>query len=314
MAAGTIPGSVAAMSLSLADVRAVVDQLAAVRRGSSLVRSGLAAIPEPVRRLAFRLRTCDLHLPAAVFVLVPLLLGPSASTAARRDLLVGFLLFLVVERAIPSIAATLTSAGRSLALTPRSWPWVHGTAALAALAAAAAYGSGLPLLVLLVAACELARRLRGATFLDVASLAVGAALRVDAGALLLGGGRGALLPLLVGCCVLFLTLARVRTGPGATLGPARLVGRGAFDLALLASFSLLLVLTLALATEQGLLADRPSPWALLVWGLLTVAGLAVLVSADRPRRRHLPCARAALALVSAGLAGVLLGGALADGS
>jgi hypothetical protein len=302
------------MSLSLTNVRAAVDQLAAVRRGASLIRSGRAAIPEPIRHVAVRLRTSDLRLPAAVFVLVPLLLGPSAPTGALRDLLLGFLLFLVVERAIPSIAAALPSAGRSLALTPRSWPWAHGAAALAALAAAAAYGSGLLLLVLLVAACELARRLRRATFLDVASLAVGAALRVDAGALLLGGGRGALLPLLVGSCVLFLTLARVRTGTPATLGPARLVGRGALDLALLASFSLLLVLTLALTTEQGLLADRPSPWAVLGWGLFAVAGLAVLVSADRPRPRHQACARSALALASAGLAGVLLGGPLAGGS
>jgi len=187
---------------------------ATVRLLAGAVRRSASALLGSCRRLAARLGMAELRAPAATFLLVPLLLGPQASAAALRDLLAGLLLVLVIERAVPPLAPASRGSLREL-------PWTSAAAAVLALAAAVAHSAGLLVLVLLVAGCEWARAVRPATPLDAACLALGAALRVDAGALLLGGGRGALLPLLVGSGVALVSLGRVRGASAPTAGPAR---------------------------------------------------------------------------------------------
>lgn len=213
--------------------------------------------------------------PAVLLALAPLLLAPSVSPAALRDLIVGVLLFAVVERAVAELAGG--PAGRLP--VKLNLPVI---AALSALAAAALHGFGLLLLVLLVAGCELARSERRTGLVAPVCVAVAAALRVDAGALLLGSDRNLLLPLVIGTGVLLVALAQARCAPTATTGPARGVGRGLLDWALLAAFALLLSLALALLTEVGLLAATPSLWAVFGFPLLALAGIAALAATDRP--------------------------------
>jgi hypothetical protein len=278
---------------------------ATVRLLAGAVRRSASALLGSCRRLVARLGVTELRAPVAAFLLVPLLLGPPA-TAALRDLLLGLLLFFAIERAVPPLVPALCGSFREL-------PWASAAAAVLALAAAVAHGSGLLVLVLLVVGCECARAIRPATPLDAACLALGAALRVDAGALLLGGGRGALLPLLVGSGVALVSLGRVRGASAPTAGPARATARGPLDLLLLAAFALVSTVALALSAELGLLGEAPSPWIVLGWPLLAAAGLAVLAAADRPggagglRFESLALALAAVWLATFALA-VRLGG------
>ncbi len=263
------------MGVSLTGLRAAGAGPATVRVLAGAVQRSAPVVLGSGERLAARLGVAELRAPAAAFLLVPLLLGPPAAAAELRDLLLGLLLFFVIDRTVPPLAAAAPGSLRGL-------PWTSTAAALLAFAAAAAHGSGLLVLVLLVAGCECARVLRRATPVDAACLALGAALRVDAGALLLDGGRGALLPLLVGSGVVLAWLARARGASATTAGPGRAAGRGPLDLVLLGVFSLVLTLALALPAQLGLLGDVPSPWVGLGWPLLAAAGLAVLAAADRP--------------------------------
>ena len=279
---------------------------ATVRLLAGAVRRSASALLGSCRRLAARLGMAELRAPAATFLLVPLLLGPQASAAALRDLLAGLLLVLVIERAVPPLAPASRGSLREL-------PWTSAAAAVLALAAAVAHSAGLLVLVLLVAGCEWARAVRPATPLDAACLALGAALRVDAGALFLGGGRGALLPLLVGSFVALVAFARARGARASPAETGRAAARGTLDLVLLAAFSLVSTVALAWSAELGLLADVPSPWVVLGWPLLAAAGLAVLAAADRPgaagarRVGRLAVALAVAWLASSALA-VRLGG------
>ena len=236
--------------------------------------------------------------PAAMLALAPLLIGPPASATALRDLVLGVLLLLVLERALPPLAAVLPGPWRAV-------PAMPAAAALAALVAAALQGSGLLLPVLLATACDLVgRRLRDAVPLAVC-LAAGAALRVDVGALLLGGGRDALLPLTVGAGLLLTALAAARAGaPGGVPAGATGAGRAErvrqLELGLLASFAALLGLALALATRIGVLGATPSAWAVLGMPLLGLAGLAVLAAADCPREAQRTGRLRAVAVLAAG--------------
>ena len=263
------------MGTSLGGSRTTGGGRAAMQLLAEGTRRSVGASVGSGRRLAARLGMAELRVPAATFLLVPLLLAPQASAVALRDLLAGLLLFLVVERAVPPLVPASRGALRGLS-------WTNGAATALALAAAAAHGPGLLVLVLLVAACEFARARRPATTLDAVCLALGAALRVDAGALLLGSGRGAFLPLFVGSGVALVALARLRGASAAVGGSGRAAARGPLDLLLLAAFSLVSAVALAWSTELGLLADLPSPWVVLGWPLLAAAGLAVLAAADRP--------------------------------
>jgi hypothetical protein len=263
------------MGISLTGPRTTESGPARVRMLAGALRRSAAAFVGSLRRLAARLGMAEVRAPAATFLLVPLLPGPQPPAPALRDLLLGLLLFLVIERAVPAAAPVLRGALRGL-------PWASVAAAVVALAAAALHGAGLLVLGLLVAACEVARALRPATALDAACLAFGAALRVDAGALVLGTGRGALLPLFVGSGVALGALARLRRASGATAGAGRAAGRAPLELLLLAAFSLVLAVALALPAELGLLGEVPSPGIVLGWPLLAAAALAVLAAADRP--------------------------------
>mgnify|MGYP000306632944 CR=1 FL=1 len=263
------------MGVSLTGPRTTGGGRAAMRLLAEGARRSVGASVGSGRRLAARLGQAELRAPAATFLLVPLLLGPQASAAALRDLLAGLLLFLVIERAVPPLVPASRGSLREL-------PWTSAAAAVLALAAAAAHGPGLLVLVLLVAGCEWARAVRPTTPLDATCLALGAALRVDAGALFLGGGRGALLPLLVGSFVALVAFARARAARASPAESDRAAARGTLDLVLLAAFSLVCAFALALAAELELLGEVPSPWIVLGWPLLAAAGLAVLAAADRP--------------------------------
>jgi len=293
------------MGVSLTGPRTNRAGPATVRLLAGAVRRSASALLGSCRRLVARLGVTELRAPVAAFLLVPLLLGPPA-TAALRDLLLGLLLFFAIERAVPPLVPALCGSFREL-------PWASAAAAVLALAAAVAHGSGLLVLVLLVAGCEWARAVRPATPLDAACLALGAALRVDAGALFLGGGRGALLPLLVGSFVALVAFARARGARASPAETGRAAARGTLDLVLLAAFSLVSTVALAWSAELGLLADVPSPWVVLGWPLLAAAGLAVLAAADRPgaagarRVGRLAVALAVAWLASSALA-VRLGG------
>lgn len=213
--------------------------------------------------------------PAASFAVAPLLLAPPIGAQALHDLGFGVLLLFVVERAVARIVAAAPG-------PLRLEPFATAVAAALAVAAAALHSPGLLLLVLLLALCEIGAHGRWAALAGPVCLALATALRVDAGALLLGADRSLFLPLLIGCAVLLVALARRRLAPSASVGPARVSGRGALDLLLLGAFALLSSLALALLAELGLLGERPSPWALAGWSLLVAAGLATLAAADRP--------------------------------
>lgn len=266
------------MGVSLSVLRATWDRTV-VRPALAPAVRAMGVLAAASERLGIgRLRALadtGLRPPAAAWALAALLLGQPTSGSGLRDLVFGILLLLVLERTLPPLAVTMPLGLRALPPTPAA-------AALLALSAAAAHGSGLLVLVLLVLACELARRWRRLPLADALCRALGAALRVDAGALLLGGGRSALLPVLVGAAVLLSALAEARATPVASEGPARLVGRTALDLLLLGAFAFLLAAALALPSELGLLGPVPSAWAVLGWPLLAIAALAVLGAATAP--------------------------------
>lgn len=213
--------------------------------------------------------------PAALLALAPLALGPPAAPAALRDLLLGLLLLLVLERAAAPLAAALPGPWRAVPPAPAA-------AALAALAAAASAGAGLLLPVLVAAGADLAGRRLGGALPRALCLALGATVRVEAGALLLGGGRGPLLPLAVGAAVLLATLAAAGPARPAASRAARAAGDGRLDLWRLAGLALALGLAMALATEVGGLGAAPSPWAVLGTPLLLLAGLSVLAAGALP--------------------------------
>lgn len=205
--------------------------------------------------------------PLAMLALAPLALGPPATTAPR-DLLIGLLVLVALERAVPPIASPQPAGWRALPRAPMA------IAALA-LAVAAVFQPGLGLLAALAAACDGLRARCRLPSVAAGARAVATALRVDAGALLLGGPRGVLLPATIGALVLVATLARARSpgGPGRRGEPiARAAGR--LDLLLLAAIALVLALGAALLTEQSVLGPAPSPWAVLAVPFLAAAVLA----------------------------------------
>ncbi len=265
------------MGVSVADPRVRSVRSAGSKGPEAPPADVAAATAEPTRfrPIEWLAGLRRLRPPAASFALTPLLLAPPPAPQALRDLLFGTLLLSVVERAVARIVAAEPG--------PLHLPLLSASAAAAfALAAAALHSPGLLLLVLLLVLCEVGAHGRRTALVAPVCLAVGAALRVDAGALLLGVGRGMLLPLLVGTALSTVALAGRRLAPAARLRPARPADRGALDLLLLGSFALLVSLALALLSELGLLGDRPSPWALVAWSLLVAAGLATLAAADRP--------------------------------
>lgn len=294
------------MGVSVADPR-IRSVRSALTKGSDATAPDVAATPEPNRSRPFEwmARLRRLRPPAASFALAPLLLAPPIGSQALHDLVFGVLLLFVVERAV----------ARILAAEPgplRLEPFAPAVAAAFTVAAAALHSPGLLLLVLLLALCEIGAHGRWAARAEPVCVALGTALRVDAGALLLGADRSLFLPLTIGCGVLFVALARHRVAPPASAGPARVAGRAVLDLLLLGAFALLSSLALALPTELGLLGERPSPWALAGWSLLVAAGLATIAAADRPgaaERRFvgLSAGAAGGALVSLALAVGLAG-------
>jgi hypothetical protein len=155
----------------------------------------------------------------------------------------------------------------------------------------------------LTTTCEAIRQHRPEALRDVVCLGVGAALRVDVGALLLGSGRGALLPLLVGTAALLLATARARLARVAADGQARTVDQGALDFASLAAFSFFLAAALALASERGLLGTAPSPVALLGLVAIALGSLAFLA----PERQQSHATRTAPTSLPTGL-GAAAGG------
>lgn len=294
------------MGVSVANLR-VRSVRSAVSKGSDATAPGVAATPEPnrIRPVAWIAGLRRLRPPAASFALAPLLLTPPIGSQALQDLVFGVLLLFVVERAVT----------RFVAAEPgplRLEPFATAVAAAFTVAAAALHSPGLLLLVLLLPLCEIGAHGRWAALAAPVCVALGTALRVDAGALLLGADRSLFLPLAIGCGVLLVGLARRRVAPPASAGPARVAGRAVLDLMLLGAFALLSSLALALFAELGLLGERPSPWALAGWSLLVAAGLATLAAADRPgaverRLFGLSAGAAGGALVSLALA-VGLGG------
>ncbi len=244
--------------------------------------------------------------PAASVAFAALLLASPVGAQALHDVVFGVLLLFVFERAVARIVAAEPG-------PLRLEPFATAVALAFAVAAAALHSPGLLLLVLLLALCEIGAHGRWPALATPVCLALGTALRVDAGALLLGADRSLLLPLVVGSAVSFVVLVRRRLLPAPSLGPARLTGRGTLDLLLLGSFALFVSLVLALSTEVGLLAERPSAWALAGWALLVAASLATLAAVDRPaavegRLFGLSAGAAGVGLVALVLA-VRLGGA-----
>lgn len=294
------------MGVSVADPR-IRGVRSAVSKSSETSAPNVAAAVEPNRsRLVEGIEGLErLRPPAAALALIPLPLALPVGADALRDLAFGFLLLFVVERAVARIAAA--EAGPL-----RLEPFATAVAVAFAVAAAALHSAGLLLLVLLLALCELGAHGRRSALAGPVCFALGTALRVDAGALLLGADRSLFLPLVIGYAVLLVALARRRVAPPASAGPARVTGRAVLDLLLLGAFALLSSLALALFAELGLLGERPSALALAGWSLLVAAGLATIAAADRPgaverRLFGLSAGAAGGALVSLALA-VGLGG------
>lgn len=257
------------MAVSVAMWRGrVVERALAVVAGPRI-----AALRRLARELARRLAGLGPP-PLAALALAPLALGPPGPSGPR-DLLVGLLVLVALERAVPPLAAIGTLAWRELPRLPLAM-------AVSALAVAALLHPGLVVLALLAAACDIVRARGPSAAAAAAALALAAALRVDAGALLLGGPRGLLLPATIGALALVAALARARAAheTGRRPDPPAPTG-GRLDLGLLAAFALALALALALAGERGVLGATPDGWAVLGVPLLAAALLATLRAAER---------------------------------
>ncbi|MCX8101656.1 MAG: hypothetical protein N3D77_10510 [Geminicoccaceae bacterium] len=211
------------------------------------------------------------HAPLALdlLLLAPLLLGPLAPAERYATLLSALLPLALLHE-----AATRLS-GRERALGPPSRAWlVLGLLGLATLVALAPQ---LALPALLAAVAASLRAAFATTLAGGLCLALGAALRVDAGLSLLAVEHGPIAPLFVAVLVLLGSLEPARAGAvlaSASSGPWK-------DALRLAARVAAAALWPALLTGLGLLGAEPRPWAVASVFLL----LAALLRPLAPRAR-----------------------------
>lgn len=199
-----------------------------------------------------------------LLVLAPLLLGPLAAPGRG----IALLLALVPLALLHEAATRLGRAPRAPGRPDPAWLLLGllGFAALVALA---------PALVLPALLLALAAWLRAALPSALAGglcLALGAALRVDAGLTLLALEHGPIAPLFAGSLVL---LGSLGSGPAAAELGRRSSGH-AVDLLRLATLASAAALWPALLAGLGLLGAEPRPWSVL--GIFLLLGALLLLS------------------------------------